>query len=208
MAHFFPEAASVTDDEKTKVPLIRCPGQLHKRGVIFAAVENVDRLQLAEEYSKPNPQSVFFEDGEYAQYRNVLEDPAFPLDKICACLGPALSYFDRSLTDLDLDDAFVIHYNTNHQDTTVKIHTDPSDITVNLCLARESVQGSEILFYGRSELSGSVPCECNDDDKSDIFRVEPIPGSAMVHYGSHPHETLPLRAGQRTNCVITFRDKT
>lgn len=216
MAHFFTETAS--DAElKREARLVVCERALLVRGIAIAQVEGIDLDALAEEYAQASPQSVFFEDGEYAQYRNVVEDPDFPLAAIVACLEPVLaSRFGRDPGSLALDDAFVIHYAMHHSDTTVKKHTDPSDITVNLCLDQSpDFRGSQIVFYGTRHLVGPIQlcssgvgdCDCMRPVDDAAFCVATRRHHAMVHFGAHPHETLPLEAGTRTNCVLTFRYK-
>jgi hypothetical protein len=83
---------------------------------------------------------------------------------------------------------------------------DPSDITVNMCLEKtDEVEGSQVLFHGTKKLENS-----NVDDKSTIddptsFLVPQQEGFATIHFGSHPHETLPLlRGGRRTNIILTY----
>uniref|UniRef100_A0A6S8CBM1 Fe2OG dioxygenase domain-containing protein n=1 Tax=Aureoumbra lagunensis TaxID=44058 RepID=A0A6S8CBM1_9STRA len=232
-AHFFFDIKDQIeeDDEKRlerllRINEIKCENVLQSLGIISFKidVDGIDFRLLASEFSQPSPQSIFMEDSEYANYRNVMDDPNFPLAPIVNALLPVLAlHFNVSGSSLQLDDAFIISYNTQHADTTVRKHTDPSDITVNLCLQADNVQGSSILFYGKKPLSNltTLPCSCssscsfdstlcfdftsptkNSDDA--LFRVIPKQGFAMFHYGSHPHETLPLFSGQRTNCVLTF----
>lgn len=214
MAHFFTEEAADLA-LKRKSRLITCERALRARGIAFVEVLGLDLGELAVEYAQASPQSIFLEDGEFAQYRNVLEEPTFPFDAIFAYLAPVFSsQFGRSPDSVRLDDAFVIHYNTTHADTTVKKHTDPSDITVNLCLDQSTdLRGSDIVFYGTKCLLGSDKpctrnyreCDCRQTHHDAAFRVATRTRCAMLHYGAHPHETLPLEAGARTNCILTYR---
>ena len=104
----------------------------------------VDLAGWEEELSKVTPLSIFAEDGSYAQYRNILEESDFPFGSILETIAPILEKkFVDSVNELRLDDAFAIHYSEQHRDTTVNLHTDPSDITVNLCLGRSAdLEGS------------------------------------------------------------------
>ncbi len=118
-----------------------------------------------------------------------------------------------------LDDAFCVHYNMNQADTTGAKHTDPSDITVNICLeASDDFQGSQVLFYGtrplllsplqrqQQEEEGDTPSSPTSPQEEDDFQflVDQIPGFATIHWGAHPHETLALKQGHRTNVVLTY----
>jgi hypothetical protein len=159
----------------------------------------------ADELEQTSPTSLFAEDGEYAQYRNIRDDPDFPFARLLELLEPTLqTHFVDSIDELTLDDAFAIHYNEAHFNTTVAKHTDPSDITVNICLRRtDELEGSEVLFYGTKELRG-VPASVLSDES---FLVEGLQGFATVHWGDHPHETMPLVRGRRTNVVMTLQYK-
>ena len=119
-----------------------------------------------------------------------------------------MSRFDiSSLDDIRLDDAFVVHYNTSQRDTTCAKHIDPSDITVNICLEKSSdCQGSQVVFYGSQKLRGveEGDDDTTTDEKEDVFAVEQEQGYATIHYGHHPHRTLDLLQGHRTNVVLTY----
>jgi hypothetical protein len=41
-------------------------------------------------------------------------------------------------------------------------------------------------------------------ENNNIFAVKTHPGYATLHWGYHPHQTLPLLRGERTNIVVTF----
>ena len=94
---------------------------------------------------------------EFVRYRNIREDgeDVFPFEKVLKCLTPCFErHFVHSIDELHLDDAFSIHYNTEQHDSSVGQHTDPSDITVNVCLGMsDDVGGSQVLFYGRKDIS-------------------------------------------------------
>jgi len=104
--------------------------------------------------------------------------------------------------ELRLDDAFCIQYHMRQDDTTCAKHTDPSDITVNMCLEKKDVEGSQIMFYGVEQLSGFESVK--DRGEGYKFMVECEEGYCTIHYGKHPHKTLSLLKGQRTNIVLTY----
>ena len=147
-------------------------------------------------------------DSEYAFYRNIMEEPesGFPLQNILVeeVHSALKTHFGVSKEELRLDDAFVVHYNADQGDTSGAKHMDPSDITINMCIEKsESVEGSEVKFYGGKTLAG---LEDNDNIDSNLeFRVPQEEGFATIHFGSHPHETLPLiKGGKRTNIILTY----
>lgn len=145
-------------------------------------------------------------DGEYVFYRNIMEEPVFPFDAILrSSIGDAIvEHFGLgSLDEVRLHDAFCIHYNAADQsDTSGAKHTDPSDLTVNMCLERsDDAQGSHVRFYGIKPL-GKGERDSTKDPLS--FLVRQDAGYATIHWGSHLHETTPLLSGTRTNVVLTF----
>ncbi|KAL7567735.1 hypothetical protein ACA910_012068 [Epithemia clementina (nom. ined.)] len=156
-----------------------------------------DCAYWADTLSQVTPMIVAGEgDGNYAFYRNILEEPDFPLDQLLDYFAPTLqTYFgvstmaDTEVDNVDensmpnpslssssnnnnsnnntatkasslslndvirLDDAFCVHYNMTQDDTSGAKHTDPSDITINMCLyTSPDMQGSQVQFYGTESL--------------------------------------------------------
>ena len=186
------------------VPVIRDEKKLLRCGVCRARIPSDKIPQTwARELSKVTPLNMAAEDGEYAFYRNIMEEPDFPFDAILheqSDIGKAIARYFCPLEEIRLDDAFCIHYNMEQDDTSGAKHTDPSDITVNMCLEKtEDTQGSEVLFYGTHSLNGETA-----DPSIENFLVDQEPGFATIHWGAHPHETMALRGGRRTNVVITY----
>lgn len=132
--------------------------------------------------------------------------------------------------ELQLDDAFCVHYNMDQEDTTGKKHIDPSDITINMCLQKsDETEGSYVLFYGIKKLLNVVDDVDNDKEKEEEvqnnidddavnendsdnqnrihdnrFYVSQKPGYATIHFGDHTHETTALHHGSRTNIILTY----
>lgn len=112
---------------------------------------------------------------------------------------------------LRLDDAFCVHYNTTQQDTSGAKHMDPSDVTINICLATSpDMQGSVVRFFGTQSVRQRRPAVVINATPTTTtaavtsFCVRQKPGYATLHWGHHPHETTPLLAGDRTNIILTF----
>jgi hypothetical protein len=212
------------EDDEHDVPLISCPIELLRYGIVARVplavpgiISDDDWRQLARTMSVVTPAILTAEgDGEYAFYRNILEEPDFPFDAIlCAGKSPIaqalLQYFSvQNLeTEIRLDDAFCIHYQMDQGDTRGAKHMDPSDITVNLCLEKsDDCQGSHVLFHGTKALAGGPPSDNDNDrivdDSTFRFLVNQEPGYATLHWGNHPHETTRLMRGHRTNIVVTY----
>lgn len=220
-------------DKDEQVPVISCADELLRYGVVARvpiAVVTTDDHQMdaaawkqwAADLSVITPAIMTAEgDGEYAFYRNILEEPDFPFDSVLqGAIGEALlKYFNVSslAEEIKLDDAFCIHYNMDQKDTRGAKHMDPSDITVNLCLEKsDDCHGSQVLFYGTKVLQGVMGVSSHDDDDDDDnadgkdvdgkfrFLVNQEPGYATLHWGNHPHETTALQQGTRTNIVLTY----
>lgn len=275
--------------EELGLPVISDHHELRARGICKVRIPGeLDIDHWAKELSRITPMIMGFEgDGEYAFYRNIMEEPEFPFDSILlgdnrgsgddydndnedasleACNSSiqenlarrglseigraALRHFPivptkEKLSDeddghkilseeLQLDDAFCVHYNMDQDDTTGKKHTDPSDITINLCLQKsKDAEGSYVLFYGTKRLENLAAANDNSADAAgvedfgsksaktplhhpnlvanedtavgdDRFLVVQEPGYATIHFGDHPHETTALRQGSRTNVVLTY----
>lgn len=266
------EVTGLEDDET--LPVISDNLELLKRGICRVKLPvELDLRRWADELSKVTPMILGFEgDGEYAFYRNIVEEPEFPFDlillggessateesksSVAQTIRPlcGLSEIGRSVLrhfpilpkesselrkeedcrkllseELQLDDAFCVHYNMDQDDTTGKKHMDPSDITVNMCLHKsKDAKGSYVLFHGTKQLQNvdhesakgtgdedlsnrKAPIQTHDDDsrgaggaEDDRFLVSQEPGYATIHFGDHPHETTSLRNGSRTNVILTY----
>ena len=150
-------------------------------------------------------------DDQYAFYRNILDEADFPFEAILVNSKIAASivkYFGvGSMDELRLDDAFCIQYNERQADTSGARHTDPSDITLNICLEKTpDTTGSHVLFHGTKCLVARKELTDLDDQEPlpSKFLVKQEQGYATIHWGDHLHETTPLFSGQRTNIVVTL----
>lgn len=202
-----------------EIPVISDNEELLRYGICRVLLPAMlDSARWAEELSHVTPEIMLGQgDGEYAFYRNIMEEPEFPFDLILDAsfeIGRAiLQHFPVSFLDeLQLDDAFCVHYNTEQDDTTGAKHMDPSDVTVNLCLEKtKDTVGSHVLFYGTKQLlgveRGQKVGHYEDSGKTILpqrFYVSQEPGTATIHFGDHPHETIALKRGKRTNIVLTY----
>ncbi len=75
-------------------------------------------------------------------------------------------------------------------DTSLRAHTDASSVTlnVNLNLPGEEFSGSGVRFFDR--------------ETQKISELTFAPGTALIHHGSVPHESMPITEGERSNLVL------
>ena len=142
------------DDEE--IPVISDNETLLRYGICRVPLPvQLEVAKWATELSQVTPKILLGQgDGEYAFYRNIMDEPEFPFDLILDAnfeIGRAiLKHFPiSSFDELRLDNSFCVHYNADQEDTTGAKHMDPSDITVNLCLEKTNdTVGSHVLFFG------------------------------------------------------------
>ena len=75
-------------------------------------------------------------------------------------------------------------------DTSLRAHTDASSVTlnINLNLPGEDFSGSGVRFF--------------DNQTRQISELTFAPGTALIHHGSVPHESMPITEGERSNFVL------
>ncbi|MEM1237414.1 MAG: 2OG-Fe(II) oxygenase [Pseudomonadota bacterium] len=75
-------------------------------------------------------------------------------------------------------------------DTSLRAHTDASSVTLNLNLnlPGEEFSGSGVRFF--------------DPVSRRVEELTFAPGTALIHHGSVPHESMPITAGERSNFVL------
>lgn len=75
-------------------------------------------------------------------------------------------------------------------DTSLRAHTDASSVTLNLNLnlPGEEFSGSGVKFF--------------DPRTRQVAELSFAPGTALIHHGSVPHESMPITKGERSNFVL------
>ncbi len=75
-------------------------------------------------------------------------------------------------------------------DTSLRAHTDASSVTlnINLNLPGEEFSGSGVRFF--------------DNASRQVSELTFAPGTALIHHGSVPHESMPITEGERSNLVL------
>lgn len=94
----------------------------------------------------------------------------------------------------------------------LQLHVDDSLITINICCGVPGFTGSDLLFKGFQKLPWSfiakqqrrMPVAAEQNEIS----TKPVPTRALIHFGAHPHRTVPIETGQRFNWVLWYHKKT
>lgn len=75
-------------------------------------------------------------------------------------------------------------------DTSLRAHTDASSVTLNLNLnlPGEYFSGSGVRFF--------------DHKTRQVSELFFEPGTALIHHGTVPHESMPITQGERSNFVL------
>ena len=75
-------------------------------------------------------------------------------------------------------------------DTSLRAHTDASSVTlnINLNLPGEEFSGSGVRFF--------------DAQSQQVSELTFAPGTALIHHGSVPHESMPITEGERSNFIL------
>jgi hypothetical protein len=210
-------SSSSSTSKKDEIPVISDSVTLLKYGIYKVALpKDFDSAKWARELAQITPDILLGQgDNEYSFYRNILEEPDFPFDSIMfeSEMGRGiLTHFPvQNLRDeLQLDDAFCVHYNMDQDDTSGAKHMDPSDITINMCLENsDETKGSHVLFYGTKQLENDNNKMTTTTTRDNVcpperFLVLQEPGYATIHFGDHSHETTSLEKGRRTNIIMTY----
>ena len=103
-------------------------------------------------------------------------------------------------------DCFIVNYATD-KDSDLMLHMDHSYLTLNICVHKNQCEGNEIEFLqGGQEQFLAVQNELNHRSHVNSLvhfkQVTPMKGVALLHRGSHPHQTLPILHGERFNIVF------
>lgn len=126
----------------------------------------------------------------------------FPSQEVLVGLSELLNHhFGLEPASLELFTAFAVYYATQgFCNNSLELHTDNSYLTVNLCLLSEST-GSAVCFDGSKPLEGR-PRRKQESQQSKVD----IPAAwVLLHWGNHPHQTLPIETGERWNVIMWFK---
>jgi hypothetical protein len=93
---------------------------------------------------------------------------------------------------------FSIIYNKDNEQK-LKQHIDDSLYTINMCIKKKDVEGSDIVF------DGIIPnCYNSVYTRKNIF-VPCKEDYMIIHLGNHSHQTNELISGERVNIILWFK---
>lgn len=95
--------------------------------------------------------------------------------------------------------SFVVQYKAaelGEGDLGLDMHSDASEVTMNVCLGRDNFQASDLRFCGAF---GSA--EHRHEQYQHAHRI----GSAVVHLGRHRHGADEISKGERLNLIMWAR---
>ena len=110
-------------------------------------------------------------------------------------LGGAL-FPDFAGAELDRQHAFTVEYGLR-ADRDLSLHVDDSELTLNLCLAREG-GGYPLAFHG-------LRCPAHRDTPEraeETHWIDHEPGVALLHAGAHRHSVPSSREGARRGLIV------
>jgi len=99
---------------------------------------------------------------------------------------------------VDAHHSFIVQYGVG-MDTSLGVHDDNSEVTVNVALS-DDYSGAELALYHRARLDHPQLV-----DKSGGYHHRVSPGTMLLHPGALLHEVLPLTAGERSGFIIWLR---
>lgn len=91
------------------------------------------------------------------------------------------------------------------------LHTDDSDITVNITLNTEDLEGTEINFMNTTPFMNDYCLRYLEktrkklDLQTQFLRIKPRAGWCILHRGDHPHETDRIWKGRRLTLIIWLK---
>ena len=106
--------------------------------------------------------------------------------------------------------AHAIIYSPNHGEKALSVHTDDSDITVNIPIHMKDLTGSELRFVGPSPPYGNSLCTQYFErgrvkHPLAVNSISHQLGSYVLHRGDHAHETSAIYSGERITLVFWLK---
>lgn len=106
--------------------------------------------------------------------------------------------------------AHAIIYNANGiGEKALSMHTDDSDITVNIPVYIKDLVGSELRFMGSTPYGNSL-CKRHFEKNRikhslSVNTISHQIGSYIIHRGDHPHETSAIYNGERITLIFWLK---
>jgi len=95
---------------------------------------------------------------------------------------------------LDSHHAFMVKYKLG-EDISLDTHVDDSEVTLNVCLGKEFIDG-KLYFHGIRD---------TPNEHTDYFEFQHKLGVAIIHIGKHVHGASKITGGERCNLIIWCR---
>ena len=109
----------------------------------------------------------------------------------------AKHFLEHGGDSLRVSHAFTVNYSKG-EDTHLDMHTDDSDVTVNVCLGASDFVGGALAFCGMQ----------NQTTHRKLRYVhEHHIGKAVIHSGKRRHGALPIASGRRINLVMWLKSQ-
>lgn len=114
------------------------------------------------------------------------------LDALQACIHPlARALFPVEGETFDGHHSFCVSYKPD-EDRGLDMHTDDSDVTLNVCLGKE-FEAAGLSFCGDM----GTP-----DHRKESFRYSHVKGTALLHLGRRRHGADDICSGHRVNLIM------
>lgn len=130
------------------------------------------------------------------------------LPELVPCINK-LFYFGKE-NQYTVYTAHVICYaSSSSGEKDLKLHVDDSDITVNITLEANDLEGCEVEFFGTTEY-GNNSLRSFERLRNKIHpeqgnKIQMDVGNCLIHRGNHPHQTLLIRRGTRKALIIWLK---
>ena len=106
--------------------------------------------------------------------------------------------------------AHAIIYSPSNGEKALSVHTDDSDITVNIPIHMKDLMGSELRFVGPCSPYGNTTCiqyfeRGRVRHPHAVNTISHQLGSYVLHRGDHAHETSAIYGGERITLVFWLK---
>jgi hypothetical protein len=103
--------------------------------------------------------------------------------------------FPQIYTELDTQHSFVVQYEVGKA-VDLALHSDNSDVTVNMCLA-DGFEGGEVFF---GSVRGQNKTAHEDNQVKYTYKHQK--GRGVLHLGEHLHGATPITSGKRYGLIV------
>lgn len=181
---------------------------MRRHGLVHETVGCAFDVEDSADWASNLRQSLFTSESFNTLHRYSLDIAKTPFPRyvvpalLTALDRPLLQHFGLCAGELTLDSGFFISYEEGSNQN-LRRHVDKCLFTLNLFLeASEDLKGTEVRFHGLKRLLTNDSVE----DGPEMFDFNSFaPGTVLMHWGQHEHETLPWKGGVRSSVILWFR---